>query len=158
MPVHWQMDSASLKKRFLELTAQVHPDRFDANGPPQSHYALRWSIAVNRAYQTLRDPEERTRYFLKLQGLDTDLGHTPTDLAEEYFDVQEGPRSQLVEFRTRLEKVLAECESTSEQLSKYWPGPEGQKVLTDLHANFVRSRYIRSMLNDLEKKLETTPS
>ena len=156
---HWRIDPDTLKKKFLELSALVHPDRYDALGPPESLYALRWSTAVNRAYQTLRDPEECTRYFLKVNGVDTDKiqGGTPTDLAEEYFEAQDGPQPQLISFRNRLEDQLKTCEATSQSLAKQWPSPNDRRILSELKDNFVRSRYIRSMLTDLNKHLEVTP-
>src|SRR3989338_6185923 len=61
---HWLIDEGQLRDRFLSLTSEVHPDRFEAAGFPDSAYALRWTTALNRAYAVLRHRLDRTRYFL----------------------------------------------------------------------------------------------
>lgn len=55
---------SSLKKKFLELQAAIHPDSFAAKGGQQKERAEAWSAAVNRGYQVLRDPLSRALYIV----------------------------------------------------------------------------------------------
>jgi hypothetical protein len=52
--------AAELRRAYLELARQHHPDR--AGGSPERMRAL------NEAWETLRDPERRRRYDLTLTG------------------------------------------------------------------------------------------
>lgn len=49
-------DSAAIKKAYRRKAAQAHPDRV---GGGNSHQAM---VAVNRAYETLSDPQKRAHY------------------------------------------------------------------------------------------------
>ena len=63
-------DRAALDARWKALQAQVHPDRFVAQGAAAQHEALQWALRVNEAYQRLKDPLARAVYLCKLNGHD----------------------------------------------------------------------------------------
>lgn len=151
----WVIDETDLKSRFLRLAALVHPDRYEVAGPPDSVNALRWATALNRAYQTLRDPGERTAYFLEINGFRISEKGTPvpTDLAEAYFDAQDGDDSVLSAFKSRLEELLSESEEMWLALGRKWNG-SGIEILDALLKNTIRIRYLKSMLNDLNSRRE----
>lgn len=160
---HWRINSEELRRQFLELSGLTHPDRYEALGPPDKGYALRWSTAVNRAYQTLRDPEARTRYFLLIRGCDPDkaspMGTAEiADFAERYFEAQDGPPERLLEFKAILDKELSECEKTTNGLATQWKGAGDLQTISLLADNFRRSRTFQSMLVDLQKQLESKQS
>lgn len=64
----FRVDATMLDKRFLEMQARVHPDRFAAAGEKERRLSLQWATRVNEAYQTLRNPLARARYLLELSG------------------------------------------------------------------------------------------
>ena len=153
---HWILNRVELKKRFLTLSALVHPDRFEALGPPSNAYALRWSTALNRAYQTLRNSDECTRYFLSLMGLAPDKAGAaiPADLAEAYFDVQDGSRDSMVAFGVTLENEVGLIEIASLAAADRWTQSPDPQILIQVLKNFTRKRFLQSMKNDLNKHLE----
>jgi Fe-S protein assembly co-chaperone HscB len=55
---------AGIKRKFLDLQVEVHPDSFAAKGGEQKRRAEDWSGRVNEAYQTLRDPLSRALYIV----------------------------------------------------------------------------------------------
>ncbi|MDR3300184.1 MAG: Fe-S protein assembly co-chaperone HscB, partial [Candidatus Accumulibacter sp.] len=70
----FRIDSLMLDKRFRELQARVHPDRFAHAGESERRVSLQWATRVNEAYQTLKNPLSRARYLLDRagQGMDSE--------------------------------------------------------------------------------------
>jgi len=62
------VDRAALDTRWRALQAQVHPDRFAAQGAAAQRIAMQWAVRVNEAYQRLKDPLQRAAYLCELNG------------------------------------------------------------------------------------------
>jgi molecular chaperone HscB len=71
LPVAYAVDASRLEKGYRDLQSQVHPDRFAARTDSDRRVALQWATRANEAYRTLRDPVDRARYLLGLEGYDT---------------------------------------------------------------------------------------
>ena len=63
LPERFAVDLAQLDRRWRELQAEVHPDRFAAQGTAAQRIALNWSVRVNQAYLRLKDPLKRAAYL-----------------------------------------------------------------------------------------------
>jgi molecular chaperone HscB len=48
----------------------VHPDRFVHAGDAERRASMQWTTRVNEAYRTLRNPVQRAKYLLELEGVD----------------------------------------------------------------------------------------
>jgi molecular chaperone HscB len=161
IPVQLRVDSEKLREKFHELAKRLHPDRFSAHSGPEAAYSLRWTTLLNRAYQTLRDPTERSYYVLEQNGVSPEQrgGKIPLELAEVYFELQDlesGSEERLKAFQGELKQQLQATESAWDALAARWePRDAGvqQEVLGDLKENLVKQRYLRSMLSDLQTKL-----
>ncbi len=120
--------------------------------------ASRWSAAVNRAYQVLKDPEQRAGFFIRRAGLDEPKSSIPMELAETYFELQEAlcePQGEalLSDFRKRLIQQLAEMEIRWKQMEVAWDTePNRQKLLEEIQKHFTLRRFLNSMLSDIDKK------
>ena len=68
LPLRFAQDSNDLTRRWKELQAKVHPDRFAAQGASAQRVAMQWSARVNEAYQRLRDPLKRAASLCALKG------------------------------------------------------------------------------------------
>ncbi|MCY7314719.1 MAG: Fe-S protein assembly co-chaperone HscB [Rubrivivax sp.] len=66
------LDRASLDASRRELQAQVHPDRFAAEGAAAQRLSMQWAVRVNAAYQRLKDPLQRAAYLCELRGVAVD--------------------------------------------------------------------------------------
>lgn len=155
------IDENELRSHFYELSKKLHPDRFASEPHPAPQYALRWTTALNRAYQTLKSREERTRYLIE-KHLGSSPAATkaaiPTDLAEAYFEVQDllsdGKKEPLLQFKQEIEKQLEESLTQWKQLAKTFDeSTDKAQALEALRAHENREKYIRSMLNDIERKV-----
>src|SRR4029079_3645352 len=55
------------------LQAEVHPDRFAAEGQAAQRVAMQWAVRVNEAYQRLKDSLKRAAYLCQLNGSPVDI-------------------------------------------------------------------------------------
>jgi len=63
------LDRARLDAAWKALQAQVHPDRFAAEGAASQRIAMQWAVRVNEAHQRLKDPLKRAAYLCQLAGV-----------------------------------------------------------------------------------------
>lgn len=68
LPQRHALDRAELDARWRALQAEVHPDRFAAEGGAAQRLAMQWAVRVNQAYQRLKDPLSRGAYLAELRG------------------------------------------------------------------------------------------
>lgn len=68
-------DLESLKQRFLQLSAQTHPDRFHSAPEAERQAANQRYAELNAAYQCLCDPKERLLHLIELE-----TGSRPKDI------------------------------------------------------------------------------
>ncbi len=158
-----KLDGEALRETFYELSRRTHPDKFILAPSPEPSYALRWSTAINRAYQTLRDPITRSQYLLESEKFPTPASTpVPLDLAEAYFDLQdlltESPgeaqsENRLAVFRESLTRQLEETEKEWAPLAEAWESASNHgETLGKLHQHLTKLRYLRSMITDLDRK------
>jgi molecular chaperone HscB len=63
------VDRNALDARWRTLQAEVHPDKFAAQGAVAQRVAMQWAVRVNEAYQRLKDPLKRAAYLCDLNGV-----------------------------------------------------------------------------------------
>ncbi|HEY2951158.1 MAG TPA: hypothetical protein VGK40_01170, partial [Verrucomicrobiae bacterium] len=69
------LDTEALKAKFLQLSHEVHPDRFH-NAPEREKYlAHQRYLDLNAAYTCLREPKDRLLHLLELE-----LGSRPKEV------------------------------------------------------------------------------
>ena len=83
------LEPDSLKKKFLSLSAEVHPDRVHTSGEAAKEEASKRFAELNAAYNCLREPKERLRHLLELElgNKPSDLHQIPSDLANLFMDI-----------------------------------------------------------------------
>ena len=72
VPRRFEQDRAVLDARWRALQAEVHPDRYAAQGQAAQRLAMQWAVRVNEAYERLKDPLKRAAYLCELNGLPVD--------------------------------------------------------------------------------------
>lgn len=68
LPERQQLERAQVDERWKALQAQVHPDRFAAEGAAAQRVAMQWALRVNEAHRRLKDPLARAAYLCELHG------------------------------------------------------------------------------------------
>ncbi|MDP9269052.1 MAG: Fe-S protein assembly co-chaperone HscB [Acidobacteriota bacterium] len=69
LPRKLELDRKALEQEFYKLSRKLHPDVFARAPQAEQERALEQSSRLNDAYRTLRDPIERTKYLLALEGV-----------------------------------------------------------------------------------------
>lgn len=72
LPVSFDIDTQALERAYRDLLREVHPDRFAAASDAEKRLSAQWATRANEGYQTLKSPLKRGRYFLKINGIDTE--------------------------------------------------------------------------------------
>ena len=72
LPEQQVVDRARLDELRRALQAEVHPDRFAAEGAAAQRVAMQWAVRVNEAYVRLKDPLKRAAYLCELRGVPID--------------------------------------------------------------------------------------
>lgn len=70
LPVAFDIDTDELAVRYRELQRCIHPDKFAGGTDQERRLSLQMAALINEAFQTLRSPVKRGRYFLGLRGVD----------------------------------------------------------------------------------------
>jgi molecular chaperone HscB len=70
LPVRFEVDGEALERAYREIQSRVHPDRFARAGDAERRASLQWTTRVNEAHRTLKDPVQRAKHLLELQGVD----------------------------------------------------------------------------------------
>lgn len=65
-PEKFLLDEMELKKRFRNIQANVHPDKFSLRSNREQELADQHSSFLNNAYKILKDPLSRAEYLLKI--------------------------------------------------------------------------------------------
>lgn len=103
-PNPFVVDTALLKRRFLEAQRICHPDVWATKTEPEKEAALELSNTVNAAYKTLTSPLHRIEYILKRNGVeleeadqlnDFELINEIMEAREEIDNVQPGNADRL---------------------------------------------------------------
>ena len=90
------MDTEALERGYREIQSQIHPDRFAASGDAERRASMQWTTRVNEAYRTLRDPVQRAKYLLELNGVDVAF-ETNTQMPADFLMRQLELRETLAE-------------------------------------------------------------
>lgn len=105
VPQAFRLDPAQLDRHYLELQTRVHPDKVAHLSDAERRLSLQWATLANEAYQTLKQPLDRARYLLRLQGIETreeDNTAMPTDFLMEQ-----------IEWREELQAAAADRDSAA---------------------------------------------
>lgn len=112
------LDRQELDARWKALQAQVHPDRFAADGPAAQRQAMQWSVRVNEAYRRLRDPLSRAAYLCELRGSPIDA-HRNTAMPAAFLHQQMAWREALEEARSAQAVSSLDAQVADQQQSFY---------------------------------------
>jgi molecular chaperone HscB len=90
LPQKLDLDVQALEKQFYRYSRKLHPDLHARASQQEQEWSLSQASLLNDAYRTLKNPLERTRYLLKLEGVQFEEergSKVPADLLEEVFEL-----------------------------------------------------------------------
>ena len=89
----YSLDAVALERAYMDIQQKVHPDRHASGGDAERRAAMQWTTRANEAYRTLKDPLERARYLLELNGVDVAFETNtamPGDFLMQQLELREG--------------------------------------------------------------------
>jgi molecular chaperone HscB len=92
LPAAFGLDREALEKAYLEIQSRVHPDRFAHACDAERRASMQWTTRVNEAYRILKDPVQRAKHLLELQGIDVGFEtntQMPTDFLLRQLELRE---------------------------------------------------------------------
>jgi molecular chaperone HscB len=172
------LDTDALETAYHDLGRKIHPDRFASSAPNVRALSLSSTALLTRSYRTLRDPISRGLYWLELNGerLAENNKNVPPELAETVFEVQEqladlrgASGDAAIELRSEVERRRAELSSAMEELGTQlarnfsrWDastnsngGNDNKLLVADLKSILSKIAYLRTLLRDIDRGLET---
>lgn len=170
LPPLLRTDEALLSEHYYKLSRLYHPD-FHQNAPPSERLeSLRRTAAVNDAYNTLRDPYQRGRWWLEFVGgrMDQNIS-VPQDLVALVFEVQDGlselsgaddpaleatVRKRRHEVDDLMSDRLRELDNVFARWDLLPEGPAQDDLTDDLQRTLAGISYLRTLLRDIDAALE----
>lgn len=69
----FEVEQAELERQYFGFQRRLHPDRFATRTPRERALSQQQAVALNEAYETLKDPLRRAAYLLGLLGRPVDI-------------------------------------------------------------------------------------
>jgi Fe-S protein assembly co-chaperone HscB len=145
IPPSFRTEGWALDKRFREIQAQVHPDKFIHAEESERRLSLQWATHVNEAYQVLKNPLSRAKYLLDLAGQDIDEKNN-ANMPSEFLVEQMEWRENVAEARQARgydeleqlrQRVRQQMNARYEQLAE---------LIDDKHDYVVAADHVRRLM------------
>ena len=158
LPHTFEIDLEELENLYQRLTLEMHPDFFGAAPEEQKQLSEKYSVMLNAAYSTLREPATRAAYLLSLlaRGKNLQIDKLPEGFLHEMFIFQESldeilesdDQSALLKMNEDLQKRHILIESDYATLfKKLETSPESTEILQQLQTQLNTERYLRRLLD-----------
>lgn len=160
LPRQFALDRASLDARWKALQAEVHPDRFAAEGAAAQRVAMQWAVRVNEAYQRLKNPLRRATYLCELAGVPVQA-ESNTAMPGEFLMQQMAWRESLEEARdaAALDALAAEVSARRKaMLSTLEQCLDVQGDVAAASAQVRALMFVERFAADVDQRLEALES
>ncbi|HEX2113367.1 MAG TPA: Fe-S protein assembly co-chaperone HscB [Alphaproteobacteria bacterium] len=150
LPVRFDIDAAELDRRYFSLQRQLHPDRFASRSARERAVSQSQAVALNEAYETLKDPLSRAEYMLKLHGVDVNPDGCNTVRDPTLLMEQIERREALAEAATR-ETIDAIATQTRGELERGFGATAKAFAEHDLEraeVEITRLKYLSKLLDE----------
>jgi molecular chaperone HscB len=176
LPPKLNLDVKGLEKQFYGLSRKLHPDVHARASQQEQDWSLAQASRLNDAYRTLKSPLERTKYLLRLEGVQLeDAGETgnrnskvPPDLLEEVFELnmqldelrmgEDNPQLRK-DLETAKAQFAEQLSGVDEQIKAQWAvwdaDDESGKASAKeaMIALLQRRSYLSNLVRDVEETL-----
>jgi molecular chaperone HscB len=158
------VDRADLERAYRERSLRLHPDRTGKDDPRERRLSLERTALLNEAYKTLRAPEPRAFYILRLNGLDLQKDEAravtvPPNVLEDVLQLREqldsarsaGDEDQVSALSDRVRVQSAAALSTAQSALRRLERDSGDSAARDEAAGaLARLRYHHRFLEAAE--------
>ena len=157
IPVQLKVNTASLSKKFFELSRKYHPDYFTNEKEKVQADALEKSALLNKAWKTFQTPDATIKYVLLEKGLleEEEKYELPPDFLMEVLEINE----QLMETdettdTAKLSSVVSELSSeiyepVKEIVENYKEDIASEKELLQIKEYYYKKKYLDRIIRQL---------
>lgn len=117
-PLDFLVDDNLLEQSYQALQKQFHPDCFATCGVKERRFSLEHVTHINRAYQTLKDPNLRSEYLLVRLGYNHPESGKDTEVEPEFLMEVMEVQEALAAIDLTSSKVAESLEVLRQQTSK----------------------------------------
>jgi molecular chaperone HscB len=78
LPRSFAIEASDLDRQYFGFQRRLHPDRFATRSAKERILSQQQAVALNEAYETLKDPLRRAAYLLRMSGRAVDIDGTAT--------------------------------------------------------------------------------
>ncbi len=136
LPVVFLVDLDALEKKYFEFQKKFHPDKSDE---------IEQSIAINEAYEILRNPLKRAAHILQLNGLDVENDEVAPKVDQatllEVFEMRESGDFSAKDLSVKIKSLLSEVASNLDN--------QDFKAAAQI---LIRAKYFDKIAKDLKAK------
>ena len=160
------LDVNDLQARFYKLSRVLHPDHYSRKSETERECSNQATAKLNDAWRTLRDPVSRAEYVLSQEGFEAAeqrANDVPPELLEEVFELnmaleelREGDTAARPALQEASKKFIAmrdEIDRGLADLFAKYDLTHDRKVLGEIRGALNRRRYIRNLVQEVEKEL-----
>ena len=157
IPVQLKVNTASLSKKFFELSRKYHPDHFANENQEVQAEALEKSALLNKAWKTFQHPDATIKYVLKEKGLleEEEKYELPPAFLMEVLEINEqlmdaddnGAKKSLQSTINNLQSEI--YEPVKETLESYQEGVTTEKELLQVKDYYYKKKYLDRIRHQL---------
>jgi molecular chaperone HscB len=116
----FNIELATLESNFRKIQSESHPDRFVSASSAEKLQSMQLATLANEAYQTLKNPANRAKYLLELQGI-VAISETNTAMPLDFLMQQMEWRESIEDAKTAkdinaLENLMREMQQEAKLL------------------------------------------
>jgi molecular chaperone HscB len=154
LPITLKVDTSGLSKKYFELQRKYHPDRFGQSSEAEQEEALQVSAQINKAFKTLKDPDETIKYVLQLKGLleEEEKYQLSPDFLMEVMELNEELEEGMTDaIQAKIDQLKKDLYATVETIiTNYQEGTSTEKELLQVKEYYFKKKYLDRMVENLE--------
>ncbi|MDH3210229.1 MAG: Fe-S protein assembly co-chaperone HscB [Burkholderiaceae bacterium] len=156
VPQRQAQDNRLIDVRWRALQADVHPDRFAADGAAAQRVAMQWAVRVNEAHERLKNPLARAAYLCELHGVAVDAEKNtamPSEFLVQQLEWREAldsaqalpeVKALALDVARRRDTLLTQIERTLDKLQDYTAAAQQVRALM----------FVERFSEDIDRRLE----
>lgn len=155
----FNIELATLESNFRKIQSESHPDRFVTASATDKLSAMQQATLANEAFLCLKNPANRAKYLLELQGI-TAISETntamPTDFLMQQMEWREATEDALsakdiAALDSLLDEIRVEAKDLQESLTSLLDVQKDYAAATDATRKLI---FIDKVSEDINRAIE----
>ncbi|VDK43342.1 unnamed protein product [Anisakis simplex] len=150
----FDVDTSLIKKHFLQLQSQIHPDKFTRCSMKEKEISEFCSSYLNDAYQTLTEPLRRAKYLLELKGQSCNAEETTTSNGDFMLLMMElNEEADSLQTEDEVKRMIAKVDENIDQLCLQFKNHFESQQMNAAKEDVLKMNFFYRLRANLNKKL-----